>query len=115
LVVGTDDRHPPSSPALEVEMHSHLHIVVDHAGRCANREFAALPHVCPVCHHQSEPYRLAARSTDDEDTTVDFAFQCSRQACRRVYVASYHLGSESEYELDEVLEPWQQQVLPLHV
>jgi hypothetical protein len=100
---------------VEVEMHGHLHVVVDHAGRCVNREFAALPHLCPICHHQAEPYRLAARSTDDEDATVDFAFQCSRPACRRVYVASYHLGPEGEYELDDAVEQWQQHVLPLHV
>jgi hypothetical protein len=100
---------------MEAPMHAHLHVVVDHTGHCANREFAEIPRFCPVCHHQSAPYRLAARCTDDNDVSLDFAFQCSRPSCRRVFVAGYHLGPTGEYELDEVAEPWQQQVLPLHV
>lgn len=96
-------------------MHAHLHVVVDHTGHCTNREFAELPHFCPVCHRQVEPFQLAARCTDDGDTAVDFAFQCSRPSCRHVFVASYHLGPDGEYELDEAPGPWQQQVLPLRV
>lgn len=82
-------------------MHGYLHVVVDHAGHAANREFAELPAVCPHCSSHVQPFRLMACATDAEDRSVDFAFQCSRPSCRRIFVASYHCGPNGEFELDD--------------
>ena len=88
-------------------MHGYLQSVVDHSGHCANREFAELPGLCPVCQRHMQPFRLAARATDASDAAVDFAFQCSLPDCRRVFVATYHLGISGEYELERVgADPW---------
>lgn len=96
-------------------MQSYLHEVVSHAGHCANREFAELPPICPFCKQHGQPFRLTARSTDADDTSVDFVFQCSRPDCRRVFVASYQLGPNGEFELDRVdAERWQDRVLTRH-
>jgi hypothetical protein len=88
-------------------MHGYLQSVVDHAGHCANREFAELPGLCPVCQRHMQPFRLAARATDASDAAVDFAFQCSLPDCRRVFVSTYRLGVSDEYELERVgADPW---------
>lgn len=81
-------------------MHGFLEIVVNYVGHAANRPFAELPRLCPACVHHMEPWRLAARSTCPDDTRVDFAFQCPRPECRRVFVARYHLGPDGEFDLD---------------
>lgn len=82
-------------------MHGYLHVVLDHTGHPANREFAELPAVCPFCQHHGQPFRLAACATDAEDRAVDFAFQCSRPSCRRLFVVSYHRGPDGDFELDD--------------
>lgn len=84
-------------------MLSFLHPMVDFAGRCSNRAFGEMPRVCPVCHHHTEPWRLAAHSSSPDDAQVDFAFQCSRRECRRVFVTTYELGADQEYDLIPVV------------
>lgn len=49
-----------------------------------------------------DPWRISARSTAEDDSTVDFAFQCSRAECRRVFVAGYRLGLDGEFDLESV-------------
>jgi hypothetical protein len=80
-------------------MQDFMHPVVDFDGRCSNRSFAEIPRLCPICDHHVEPWRLAARATSPDDRLVDFAFQCSRPECRRMFVARYHLGPDDEYDL----------------
>jgi hypothetical protein len=83
-----------------IPMHGFLQAVVNFAGHAANRPFAELPRLCPMCDHHMEPWRLAARSTSVDDTRVDFAFQCPRDECRHIFVSRYHLGPDSEFDLD---------------
>ena len=81
-------------------MLSFLHSIVDFAGRCSNQTFAEMPRICPVCPHHTVPWRLAAHSTSPENTSVDFAFQCSRDECRRMFVVNYRLGADMEFDLE---------------
>jgi hypothetical protein len=76
-------------------------VVVNYVGHASMRRFADLPLLCPECERHMEPWRLAARSTNADDTRVDFAYQCSRPACRRVFIAHYHLGPDGVYDLDD--------------
>jgi hypothetical protein len=79
-----------------------MHVLVDFAGHCSNREFAEAPRICPVCEHHMDPWRLAAHSTSPGNAGVDFAFQCPRPDCRRTFVAHYEMGPDAEYDLVEV-------------
>jgi hypothetical protein len=93
-------------------MKSYLERLVNFNGHCVNRRFAEMPRLCPVCNHHTDPWRLAARSTAPDDSQVDFAFQCTRPTCRRVFVAGYRLGPDGEYDLDPAtLEPWARQLV----
>lgn len=82
-------------------MYHYLHVVVNYAGHCANREFAELPCTCPHCGNDVQPWRLAARSTRADDTSVEFAFQCPQPDCRRLFVGRYVLGPDNTFHLDD--------------
>jgi len=89
-------------------------IIINHAGHCEPRRFAEMPRVCPHCLHQMAPWCLAARSTDAHDRTVDFAFQCSRVVCRRIFVTTYRADEEGTYGLEHLLAPGQLSQLALY-
>jgi hypothetical protein len=103
----------PSAHGIEeADMQSYLQVMVTYDGHSVHGHFAELPRRCPVCNHHTDPWRLAARSTVSDDSSIDFAFQCARPDCRRVFVAGYHLGDDGEYDLDPAtLEPWARQLV----
>jgi hypothetical protein len=86
-------------------MQDFLQPVVTFDGRCSNRSFAEIPRLCPICGHHADPWRLTAHSVVPDDTAVDFAFQCSRSPCRRIFVAHYRLGPDDEFDLAELYTP----------
>ena len=75
------------------------HLFTDFTGHGATRTFAEVPEQCPTCHHHIDPRRLTAHSTAPDDVSVDFAFQCPRADCRRVFVGRYRAGPDGEYDL----------------
>jgi hypothetical protein len=94
---------------------NHLHALVTYDGRARAVQFDTLPRACPCCGEQCAPWRLSARATSPDDGLVDFAFQCSRPACRRVFVVRYHRVAGGEYELQrEDAERWCEELLTLH-
>jgi len=94
---------------------NHLHPLVTYDGRGASVQFDAMPRRCPCCGEPDSPWRLAARSTTYDEAIVDFAFQCSRPNCRRVYVATYHRNDQGDYVLAvDAAASWVDQLLTLH-
>lgn len=75
------------------------HLVQNFSGSGAFRTFAGVPDQCPACGGAIEPRRLAAHSTSPGDLLVDFAFQCPRAACRRLFVAEYGRGADGAFAL----------------
>jgi hypothetical protein len=75
------------------------HPTTGFAGRGASRRYGEVPEMCPLCRHHVDPRRLTAHSTAPDDARVDFAFQCPRADCRRVFVGEYRLGPDGEYDL----------------
>jgi hypothetical protein len=91
-------------------MHSYLHAFVGHGGHAGNGRFADLPHHCPACSHHVHPWRIGARSTRPDDMAVDFAMQCPRAECRRLFIVAYVMGTDGEFELAAyAAEPWQRE------
>ena len=78
------------------------HLTMDFSGHGASRKFGEVPETCPICHHHVDPRRLAAHSTAPDNAEVDFAFQCPRADCRRVFVGRYRLGPDGEFDLQSV-------------
>jgi hypothetical protein len=58
-------------------------------GTGAVRTFEGIPEECPECGHFMEPRRLGVHSTAPDDGRADFAFQCSLDPCRRLFLAEY--------------------------
>jgi hypothetical protein len=75
------------------------HPTTGFTGRGASRRYGEVPEMCPLCHHHVDPRRLTAHATAPDDARVDFAFQCPRADCRRVFVGEYRLGPDGEYDL----------------
>jgi hypothetical protein len=100
---------------MEAAVRTYLHVLVTFTGRKASAEFATLPRLCPCCGEMSPLWRLDARSTSPDDSRVDFAFQCSRPECRRVFIASYERNPKGEFTLAlDDAEQWCDQLLTLH-
>lgn len=78
------------------------HLTIDFTGHGASRRYGDLPETCPHCHHHVDPRRLAACATVPDAKQVDFAFQCPRPECRRVFVGRYLLGPGGELDLASV-------------
>lgn len=96
-------------------MRTLLHPMVKFDGRAASVQFDALPRYCPCCGEADSPWRLAARSTCYDDMSIDFAFQCSRPNCRRVFVVTYHRDHAGDYVLDaDQSASWVDELLTLH-
>jgi hypothetical protein len=75
------------------------HLLMGFTGHGASRTFAEVPQVCPLCHHHVDPRRLSAHCTSPDGEAVDFAFQCPRTECRRVFVGRYRTGPDGPFEL----------------
>ena len=87
---------------------SHLafhHPVQTFRGTGALRRFTAAPASCPACGERMEPRPLAAHSTSPDDLTVDFALQCPRVNCRRIFVAEYAAEAGDRLDLVGVAAP----------
>jgi hypothetical protein len=80
-------------------MRSFTQVVVGFDGHGTVGRFAEVPRHCPVCGHHTDPWRLAARAVDPEAHMVDFVFQCTRDNCRRVFIATYVPGLDGEMDL----------------
>jgi len=78
------------------------HLTIDFTGHGASRTFGEVPETCPHCHHHVYPRRLDACATVPDGTRVDFAFQCARPECRRIFVGRYVPGPDGELDLDAV-------------
>lgn len=78
------------------------HLTIDFTGHGASRRYGEVPETCPHCHHHVDPRRLTACDTVLGGTRVDFAFQCPRPECRRVFVGRYELGLDGELDLASV-------------
>lgn len=81
------------------------HLVQRFRGTGAVVRFSGLPDHCPACgtHVQARP--LVAHSTSPDDQTVDFAFQCPRVTCRRMFVGEYGREHGDAYHLLAVAAP----------
>jgi hypothetical protein len=75
------------------------HMTTDFTGHGASRRYGDLPETCPHCHHHVDPRRLTAHATAPDSLAVDFAFQCPRADCRRVFVGRYRTGPDGEFDL----------------
>lgn len=75
------------------------HLLMGFDGHGGSRTFAEVPQVCPLCHHHVDPRRLSAHATSPDGGSVDFAFQCPRAECRRVFVGRYQAGQDGAYDL----------------
>jgi len=78
---------------------SFTHLVQNFSGTGAVRTFDGIPDQCPACGGAIEPRRLAAHSTSPGDLLVDFAFQCPRPTCRRLFVAEYAHAANGTFVL----------------
>jgi hypothetical protein len=78
------------------------HPLTDFTGHGASRRFGDLPETCPLCHHHVDPRRLTAHATSQDNTAVDFTFQCPRADCRRVFIGRYRVGPDGEFDLVSV-------------
>ncbi len=81
---------------------SFTHLVQNFSGTGAVRAFDGIPDHCPVCGVAIEPRRVAAHSTSAGDLLVDFAFQCPRATCRRLFVAEYARAADGAYTLHAI-------------
>lgn len=83
-------------------MPTFVHMTTDFTGHGASRRYGNLPETCPHCHYRVDPRRLSAHATAPDLAGVDFAFQCPRDDCRRVFVGRYRLGPDGELDLASV-------------
>ncbi|MFL5386784.1 MAG: hypothetical protein ACJ8GN_30190 [Longimicrobiaceae bacterium] len=81
------------------------HPVQTFRGTGAMRRFGAAPDHCPACGAHIEARPLVAHSTSPDDLVVDFAFQCPRVNCRRMFVAEYGLEAGNTFALLAVAAP----------
>lgn len=81
------------------------HRVQSFRGTGAMRRFAASPDHCPACGAHIEARPLVAHSTSPDDLVVDFAFQCPKVSCRRMFVAEYGMTETNTFELLTVAAP----------
>lgn len=81
------------------------HLVQRFCGSGAVLRFEGAPEHCPVCGTHALARPLAAHSISPADHLVDFAFQCPRFACRRVFVGEYARKADGSYALMAAAAP----------
>jgi len=82
-----------------------VHLVQLFRGTGAVLRFSGAPNECPACGRQGEPRRLVAHSTSPDDEMVEFAFQCPRAPCRRLFVGEYGRAAGGAYQPLAVAAP----------
>lgn len=81
------------------------HLVQRFAGTGAVWVFDGAPEHCPACGQHIQARPLAAHATSADDQLVDFAFQCPRPECRRMFVAEYGMDYAGRYTLFAAAAP----------